>query len=174
VKFLIDGYNLMHAVGLAKRAMPAAKFERARTKLLDWLADSMKDRAEVRVVFDAQQAPARSPESIHRGVRVRFAFSQTADDLIEELIVAEPKSAALTVVSNDSRVKEAARRGGCVTFSCEEFVDWLLSGEPGALCPRPTSQGHKAPGSPSKEKPEPTSRDVDELLRIFSTPKRKR
>ena len=61
--FLIDGYNLMHAVGLASRAMPAAKFERGRTRLLDWLADGVKDRAGVRVVFDAQQAPARSAGS---------------------------------------------------------------------------------------------------------------
>lgn len=164
MKFLIDGYNLMHAVGLASRAMPAAKFERARTKLLDWLADGVNDRAEIRVVFDAQKAPARSAESVHRGVRVRFAFDQTADDLIEELIAAERKPKSLTVVSNDSQVREAARRGGCTVFACEEFVDWLLS--------REQHQGADAPRSP--EKPEPTSRDVDELLNVFSKPKRKR
>src|SRR5262245_50616272 len=72
VTFLIDGYNLMHAVGLATSAMPGAQFERARTRLLDWLADGAKDRAELRVVFDAQNAPSPSLETRHRGVRVRF------------------------------------------------------------------------------------------------------
>ena len=108
--FLIDGYNLMHAAGLAHRAMPAVQFDRARTRFLDWLADGAKARAELRVVFDAQQAPTPSLESIHRGVRVRFAFGQTADDLIEELVATEQQPKSLTVVSNDSRAREAARR----------------------------------------------------------------
>jgi predicted RNA-binding protein with PIN domain len=164
VTFLIDGYNLMHAVGLATRTMPAAKFERARGKLLDWLADAVGGRAELRVVFDAQQAPARSPEGVHRGVRVRFAFGQTADDAIEDLLAAEAKPESLTVVSNDTRVREAGRRAGCATLACEEFVDWLLTSERGA----------SAPCADAEEKPQPDSHDIDELLHIFSKPKRKR
>lgn len=164
--FLIDGYNLMHAVGLANRAMPAAQFDRARTRLLDWLADGGKGRAELRVVFDALNAPAPSFETLHRGVRVRFAFGQTADDLIEELIATESRPPLVTVVSNDSRVREAARRGGCSQLSCEEFTDWLLTpGERGAPAPASSS---------SEEKPEPTSRDFDELFSIFNKPKPKR
>src|SRR5436190_22539686 len=100
----------MFAAGLASRATQAPQFDRARTRFLDWLADGAKDRAELRVVFDAQQAPAPSVETIHRGVRVRFAFRQTADDLIEELVAVEQKPDALTVVSNDTRVREAGRR----------------------------------------------------------------
>jgi uncharacterized protein len=165
VTFLIDGYNLMHAVGLAHAAMPAARFERARARLLDWLADGVRGRAELLVVFDAQNAPYSSPEALHRGVRVRFAFRQTADDLIEELIAAEVKPEALVVVSNDSRVCESARRAACGHLSCEEFVDWLLSGERGASAPCSQAQ--------DIEKPQPTPGDVDELLRVFSKPKKK-
>ena len=164
VTFLIDGYNLMYAAGLANRAMPAPHFERARERFLDWLADGATGRpAALRVVFDAQHAPAPSLETVHRGVRVRFAFRQTADDLIEELVATEPKPAALTVVSNDSRVREAGRRAECPLATCEEFIDWLIEGE----------QGADAPRSP-EDKPVPTSTDVDELLHIFSKPKPKR
>jgi predicted RNA-binding protein with PIN domain len=167
VTFLIDGYNLMHAAGLAHRAMPGAQFDRARTRLLDWLADGAKDRAEVRVVFDAQEAPAPSLETVHRGVRVMFAFRQTADDLIEALVAIEPRPELLTVVSNDSRVRESARRAGCPAFTCAEFIDWLIS-----------PAGARAQGdrnrAPDGDKPLPTSGDVDELLSVFNKPKPKR
>jgi hypothetical protein len=166
VTFLIDGYNLMHAAGLAHRAMPAVQFDRARTRFLDWLADGAKARAELRVVFDAQQAPTPSLETVHRGVRVRFAFRQTADDLIEELVAVEQRPKLLTVVSNDSRVREAARRAECITFTCGEFIDWLLTSE------NPQSGGAR---SPEAEKPIPsiTDEDKDEWLNAFNTPKPK-
>jgi predicted RNA-binding protein with PIN domain len=164
VTFLIDGYNLMFAAGLVSRTTPAAHFDRARTRFLDWLADGAKARAELRVVFDAQQAPAASRESAHRGVRVRFAFRQTADDLIEQMLATEPRPELLAVVSNDSRVREAARRAGSAVTSCEEFMDWLLESK--------GNQGADAPRSPDQEKPAPG--DVSDLLDVFSKPKPKR
>jgi uncharacterized protein len=164
VTFLIDGYNLMFAAGLANRSMPGAQFERARERFLDWLADGTSGRDDtLRVVFDAQQAPSPSLERVHRGVRVRFAFRQTADDLIEELVATEPKPAALTVVSNDSRVRESGRRAECVLATCEEFIDWLIT----------PPQGTHATDSPEADKPEPNSTDVNELLDIFSKPKKR-
>jgi predicted RNA-binding protein with PIN domain len=165
VTFLIDGYNLMFAAGLATRTTVAVRFERARERFLDWLAASASNRPDtLRVVFDAQEAPAPSLERVHRGVRVRFAFRRTADDVIEELVSTEPKPAAVTVVSNDSRVREAGRRAGCAVSSCEEFIDWLIT-------PPPTPH---APGSPEEDKPEPAPADVSELLGVFSKPKPKR
>jgi hypothetical protein len=166
VTFLIDGYNLMHAAGLAHRAMPAAQFDAARARFLDWLADGARDRAELRVVFDAQQAPVPSLETVHRGVRVRFAFRQTADDLIEELVAVEQRPKLLTVVSNDSRVREAARRAECITCTCAEFIDWLITPEN----PQPG-----ATHSPEADKPIPsiTDEDKDEWLSAFTTPKPK-
>jgi hypothetical protein len=96
-------------------------------------------------------------------VRVRFAFRQTADDLIEELVAVEQRPAALTVVSNDSRVRESARRAECALATCEEFIDWLIT----------PPRGASATNSPEADKPEPTSIDVNELLSIFSKPKPK-
>jgi predicted RNA-binding protein with PIN domain len=166
VTFLIDGYNLMHAVGLASAKLPAGKLERARLRLLDWLADAADGRCAVlRVVFDAKSAPSASPESDHRGVRVAFAFRRTADELIEELVGAEPRPDRVTVVSNDGQVREAARRRGCGLHTCEAFVDWLVGGRPEA---RPLP-------APEPDKPEPSA-TPDELaawLAAFSRPNRK-
>ncbi|QJW96744.1 NYN domain-containing protein [Frigoriglobus tundricola] len=166
--FLIDGYNLMYAAGLASRGMPAPQFDRARSRFLDWLADGAKGRAAVlRVVFDALLAPSPSLEALHRGVRVRFAFRQTADDLIEQLVAVEQKPAAVTVVSNDGRVREAGRRAECLLATCEEFIDWLIHPE-----------NHPEPGAPRapEDKPVPavSDEDMNEWLNAFNTPKPKR
>ncbi|MCS6863672.1 MAG: NYN domain-containing protein [Gemmataceae bacterium] len=169
VSFLVDGYNLLHAMGLATRDMPAAAFVRARLRLLDWIADHLKNRAEVHMVFDAQSAPEPTLQTRHRGLQVQFAFAQTADDAIETWIATAANPQSLTVVSNDARVREAARRGECWYLNCGQFVDWLLSDRP-------------PPGTPSaaptrdpwhEDKPEPTPRDIDELLPIFHQPKRR-
>jgi predicted RNA-binding protein with PIN domain len=168
VTFLIDGYNLMHAVGLLRSGAPAGTLERARSRFLDWLADAADGRAaKLRVVFDAQAAPVASPEADHRGVRVRFSFRCTADDEIEELLAAEPVPARVTVVSNDSRVREAGRRRGSVTLTCEEFVDWTLL---------ESTREADAPRSPQPDKPEPaaTAEEMAAWLAAFSAPPPKR
>jgi hypothetical protein len=80
------------------------------------------------------------------------------------LVAIEQKPALLTVVSNDSRVREAARRAECLLATCEEFIDWLIT---------PERQGAGASGEP-ETKPEPTADDVNSLLQVFSKPKPKK
>ncbi len=166
--FLIDGYNLMHAVGLLRPGLPTGRLERARIRFLDWLADAGKGRADtLRVVFDAQGAPAASKESDHRGVRVRFSFRRTADDEIEELLAAEPIPARVAVVSNDGRVREAGRRRGASVHTCEEFVDWTL--DPGRA-----DASRRAPPEPDKPEPAATADEMAAWLAAFSAPPPKR
>lgn len=174
--YLIDGYNLMHAVGLANRSLPAKGLRRARTRLLDWLADATRGRGDLlRVVFDAQNGPAPSAESDHRGVRVRFAFRQTADELIAELVHTEQHPDRLTVVSNDTQVRDAGRRRGCAVLSCQEFVDRMIVPDQASRGREPPGSGH-APGSPAEDKPEPTATpgELAAWLEVFSQPKRKK
>jgi uncharacterized protein len=162
VTYLVDGYNWMFAAGLASKALPAARWEKARTKFLDWLAPAAS-RAELRVVFDAQNAPARSSEEVVNGVRVLFAYRQTADDRIEELLAREARPERLTVVSNDARVREAARRAGSAFLSCEAFTDWLISAAPPPRAAKPATD----------EKPTASASEPD-LLAAFTAPKRPR
>ncbi|HET6572277.1 MAG TPA: NYN domain-containing protein [Fimbriiglobus sp.] len=163
--YLIDGYNLLYAVGWAPKR--PNKLEPARRKLLDWLAESvpLKSGAAVfRVVFDAQKGRAPNGGRSHRGVLVQFAYRRTADDLIEVLLAAKPTPGTITVVSNDGRLHEAARRTGSRGWTCQAFLDWLIEAERGT----PGTAHYRPP-----EKPDgPASADeTAALLRAFGKPK---
>lgn len=151
--FLIDGYNLMHAVGMLGVGPVAGGLEHARNKFLDWLvAASGKKPEKLRVVFDAEKGRGPSPETNYRGVRVRFAYRRTADDDIEELLAGERQPAQVTVVSNDVRVQDAGRHRGTAVNTCEEFVDWLIADvkKPSAILGKPDDQKQEPISSPDE------------------------
>jgi predicted RNA-binding protein with PIN domain len=123
--YLIDGYNLLHAMGILGGAVGPAGLERARLNLLGVLRGAHGPEAEkVTVVFDAADPPRGLPARFdYQGLHVAFAVDQEqADDLIEELIRQEAAPKNLTVVSDDRRVQQAARRRNCVAQGCEEYL----------------------------------------------------
>jgi predicted RNA-binding protein with PIN domain len=132
--FLIDGYNLLHVLGLMRAEMTPAGLMAARTRMLDLLVDRTRAReVRIEVVFDAANAPQRVPEQAdYRGLVVHAAKRSEADDLIEGMIQQAPRRAEMTIVSNDRRLLKAAQRAGCVAQRCEEFLDWLMAPPPRA------------------------------------------
>ena len=106
--YVIDGYNLIHALGMIRKEAGPGGLEASRNQLLQFLAQSFGDRTtEVTVIFDAKHAPRHvSREKIIHGVHVRFApKGQSADDLIETLIDEHASPKTLVIVSNDGRYK---------------------------------------------------------------------
>jgi len=127
MRYLIDGYNLLYALGLARKNGGRAAWDRGRRMLLDWLADRHgAAAADVTVIFDAQNSLGGVVEETHRGLRILRDRGRTADDMIEDLLRDERSPEMLTVVSNDARVREAARRRGAHTRKCEEYIDALM------------------------------------------------
>ncbi len=114
MSLLIDGYNLLHAVGIIGRGIGPGGLERSRLALLNFLVESLdpKEAATTTVVFDAQQAPPGAPRAMdHRGIAVRFSTGyEDADAMIDELIRADSAPRRLTVVSSDHQVQRSARR----------------------------------------------------------------
>src|SRR5438874_4475058 len=87
--YLIDGYNLLHALGILRGRTGPHGLEKARLGLLGLLHGALGDRAaEASVVFDAAGAPPGAPaEMDFHGIHVLFAVrEEQADDLIEALI----------------------------------------------------------------------------------------
>jgi len=116
MSLLIDGYNLLHASDVFPADDAPPTLEQSRLALLDFLVENLlpKQLPRTIVVFDAVGAPPGLPrEMTHRGLAVRFARrGRTADELIEELIAAEPDPRNLLVISSDHRLQRAARQRG--------------------------------------------------------------
>jgi predicted RNA-binding protein with PIN domain len=108
VHLIIDGYNV------TKSAWAEMSLERQRDRLLGGLAPlTARSGAEVTVVFDASEIKARPLVNRPRGVRVLYSPEGViADDVIRELVAAEPQGRPVVVVSSDQAVVRDVRRAG--------------------------------------------------------------
>lgn len=126
---IIDGYNLMHAAGFARRKYGPGGLERSRNRLLARLAELLTgaERQRTTVVFDAKEAPAgRSDADVRSGLCILFARdTDEADDLIERLIAQHSAPKQLLVVSSDHRLHRAARRRKASACDSDRFLDRL-------------------------------------------------
>lgn len=122
---LIDGYNLMMASVDPGKALGPNGLRQARTRFLNRLAHRLGpvEAAETTVVFDAARAPEGLPRiGKHKGITVLFVDSgEEADDRLEWLITRAPNPKALTVVSSDHRIRQAAERRRARCLSADEF-----------------------------------------------------
>jgi predicted RNA-binding protein with PIN domain len=151
--YLIDGYNLLFALGVLRKRMGPDGLEKARRNLLGVLHGSFGDESHhVTVVFDAAKPPPGVPaEMTYQGIQVRFAIGMAAaDDLIEVLIRKASAPRHLTVVSDDRRIKDAARRRHCVVSGCGDFLQEMERRRKPAP-PPPGEQPAKPSGVSSEE-----------------------
>lgn len=156
-EILIDGYNLIYALGILpvsgpRRAFPDGKLEEGRTALLKLLTNDLSEaqRRRTTVVFDAPESLKMGCDSFrHRGIQVLFARNfDTADDLIIEMILAQKREADWVVVSSDRRIQNAARRKRMKYFdSADWFYDAMTE-------PYPTkAESNSKPQEKKEEKP---------------------
>ena len=128
---IVDGYNLMHAAGLARARYAPGDLKRQRHRMLVRLTSEMtaEERIRCTVVFDAIEAPSGLERSYRHGeITVMFAEpGHEADELIEELIATHSAARNLLVVSSDHRLQKAAkqRRADCV--DSEVFLERLAA-----------------------------------------------
>ncbi len=125
MRYLIDGYNLLHAMGLLCGKVGPHGLERARLALLDRLrADHGDGAGNVTVVFDASGAPPGiAGEEEYHGIHIRFALGAEADEVIEDLIRQEPAPRQLTIVSDDHRLQQAGSRRRCPVSGCLDYLE---------------------------------------------------
>jgi hypothetical protein len=163
--FLIDGYNLLYALGQLTPRSGRPALAGARRWLLAQLR--LGHGAGVTVVYDGKRAPPGTPGDQGSGdVRVEFSQGESADDLIEGLIAAEPSPRALTVVSDDHRIRQAARRRGCPVLGCLDYAERHL--QPGRREPAPASP--EQPAKPEQESPEEAERWLREFRDLGDDP----
>lgn len=129
---IIDGYNLMHAMGLARRSYGPGDLQTSRNRLLQQLADRLSDSAKQRttVVFDAFGSDDNSHrQQSRKGIDVVYAPAGTdADGELERMIAAHSAPRQLLVVSSDHRLHRAAGRRRARAIDSDVFWDSLDAG----------------------------------------------
>jgi predicted RNA-binding protein with PIN domain len=126
---LIDGYNLLHAAGMAQSHYRPGDLLRCRTRLLRHLLDRLTT-AEIRhatVVFDARDPPPDRPAQIVvSGLKVLFANpGGDADALIMNWLAHHATPRRVTLVSSDRALQRAARSAHSQFVACQDFLNDL-------------------------------------------------
>ncbi|MEO2014031.1 MAG: NYN domain-containing protein [Fuerstiella sp.] len=123
---IIDGYNLMHAAGIARRSYGRGDLERCRNQLNRLLTDLLGRNALSRtsIVYDAFDSTSDANRSQdHAGLHVLFAPKGTdADTEIERLLNRHSSPKQVLVVSSDHRLHKAARRRKANCVDSEDFL----------------------------------------------------
>jgi predicted RNA-binding protein with PIN domain len=124
VHLLVDGYNV------TKLEWGTLSLEEQRVRLLRELAPvAARSGAEVTVVFDGADLEHRPAVAPPRGVRVRFSpAGVTADEVVRDLVRAEPEGRAVVVVSSDQEVAGFAARSGARAIPAVALVRLLGRG----------------------------------------------
>lgn len=115
---IIDGYNV------SKAAWPTAPLDQQRSRLANGVAALVGGRAvETTVVFDGADLAHPPGVTSPRGVRVRFSPPGViADDLIRQLVSAEPMGRPVIVVSTDREVAESVAKMGARSVTSSALI----------------------------------------------------
>ena len=120
-RLLVDGYNV------SKQSWPASSLEVQRSRLLTGLASLVaRTGADTTVVFDAGATASRPVVTTPRGVRVLFSPPGViADDVIRQLVDAEPEGRVVVVVTDDREVLVDVARSGARTVGSRALAELL-------------------------------------------------
>ncbi len=164
--FIIDGYNLMHAWGLARSRYGPGDLERLRGQFLKELAKHFTEEELPRttVVFDAGEDAPSDVSADHRanGLRVVYALREAdADTRIEHMIASHSAPRQICVVSSDRRLQTAARRRKGRFLTSEQFLAQRSRVEDDGSAPQISRELE------AKFSGEMTETERDEWLEIF-------
>jgi len=146
---LIDGYNLLHAAGLARDRYGPGQFEKCRQRLVQEIADRLSEpqRDRTTVIFDAKEAPADvSAVQKIAGICVVYSVGSDADTMIEAMLESHSAPKQVLVVSSDHRLQKAASRRKAKSIDSEVFWERAVGDE------------------------DPAGKTVEELLKEGQTP----
>jgi predicted RNA-binding protein with PIN domain len=114
---VVDGYNV------TKRGFAEMSLEQQRKRLVTGLGGiAAQTGDEVTVVFDGAERVHGLPPA-PRGVRVLFSKKgDTADELIRQLVRAEPAGRPIVVISSDREVADGVRRHGAYPMGADALL----------------------------------------------------
>lgn len=125
---LVDGNNVLHAWEDLGRLLSRSR-ERARSELVRRLTDWSDDSEErVVLVFDGGGNAPRDERREGRIQVIHGSPGETADAIIERLVLKYAGIYRLSVATDDRAVSDLAAAAGAETLSCAALSDRLEAG----------------------------------------------
>lgn len=150
--YIIDGYNLLHAVPVLKKALSRDAIG-AREQLIALVArQTVRRKFRCTIVFDGTSPAGKHPPAPHSPVHVVYSSPLTADAGIRAMIEKSKQRTNLVIISSDHEILNHARACSCTTHTSKYFSAWLFEGDDAAE---------------EKDQTSLSKREVDEWLKIF-------
>jgi len=131
IHYVLDGYNIIKSG--PDRLLAEGSLQRKREFLLGLLLEFLNSSGELKnitVVFDGPESSpylsGSSSCSFTGGIKVCFSEGKTADERIEELVLASPKPGDITVVTNDKGIRRLLGGSGAKFMDVEGFARKLF------------------------------------------------
>jgi predicted RNA-binding protein with PIN domain len=129
---IVDGYNLMHKVGMHRPLNAPGNLARSRFFLIQSIARHFtpEQQRRITIVFDASLVPALdaegTPEAFTHEMTISFASEfENADAMIEHLLRQHSAPKQVLVVSSDRQVQTSASRRRAAFMESEAWYDSL-------------------------------------------------
>ena len=168
-KLLIDGYNLMYAIGYAQAGDTRPKaLESGRNRLIELLAGQLGPAAnQTCIVFDAGDVAPKGLPKFYQQRFIHLLFSSdylSADECIQEILQVHSNPKRLVLLSSDHRVQRKATARGATIRDSE---DWEQAVELLAVRTLSDTSSAEEVLDPSKQNPKVSASDREEWLREF-------
>lgn len=135
--FVVDGYNLLHALKNAGAGLPA-DFTQARRRMVELLSHLCKrEGAKARVFFDGTPGEVGAGELAYPHVKITFCgpVREAADEAVRQFVENASEPRKLLVISSDQAVVKACRLSGAKVLSSQAMADRLSDLLPEAKAP---------------------------------------
>ena len=124
MKFIIDGYNVIHQIATLKNKRLRSQREQL-IKLLETAQVKSRRFKDLTVVFDGQLSV--SAARVYSTVKVIFSKGKRADKKIKEMLECSNGTRDICVVSDDREVKFYISSLGAKKLAVKEFLKMISS-----------------------------------------------
>ncbi|MCB9893072.1 MAG: NYN domain-containing protein [Planctomycetes bacterium] len=148
--YVVDGYNLLHALKKLPGALPA-DFGRARARVVELFSHLCKrEGGKARVFFDGTPGELGAGDLAYPHVKVQFcgAGRESADEAVRDYVENSNQPRRLTVISSDLAVTKACKLAGTKILSSQAMANKLAAATPDS--PTPTRPEKPARGAIGK------------------------
>lgn len=124
MKYIIDGYNIIHKIDYLRDKRLRSQRE-GLIRLLEIAQAQNRRLKDLTVIFDGKANILALP--VHSAVKVVFSKGKCADKEIKEIVQCSNYARDIGVVSDDREIRSYARTLGAKKISVKEFLKMVFA-----------------------------------------------